>query len=335
MRQRAILLVLLILAAHGLAQAQTSTAVLQSQTYRLTDKSLYQNGCFGPCLCPVQIVGPIAGTFQLTPGAPDPLFRNFNVTNVNWLVSLNGTDLRITGSGTYRVGGEFALTNQLQLDLKVGDADVQRFDSGLVAGGSEFPAINLTISINGMVCHDTAITVAAVPVLPTEIRPYSLLKSLYEQGCFGPCLCAVSGVPVFGRFGLVKLAESTGIVTFGVVDVNWRLLRSPSSTAIDAIPISGFGIYQVTSPPGKQRMLLDLILDGKPQRFDSGLVSGGSGLWQIDIMLAANGFACFDQVFDLHARQSKPPVTLQSTPTERPRRGREHGRNIPSPLPPQ
>jgi hypothetical protein len=336
MRQKAILLAVLMVAAHGLALAQTSTDVVQSQTYRLTDKSLYQNGCFGPCLCPVLISSAMVGTFKLTPAAPDPLFKVYNVTDVNWLARVNGADVRITGSGTYRIGGEFALTNELQLNLKVGDADVQKFDSGLVVGGSDFPAINLTISINGMVCFDTAITVAAVPVLSTEIQPYSLFQSLYEQGCFGPCLCAVSGLPVYGKFGLVKLGEDSGIVTFGVVDVNWRVLRSPSAITIDAFPVTGFGLYQITSPPGKQRMLLDLTLDGKgPQRFDSGLVPGGDGLMRIDIMLAANGFACFDQVFNLHARPARPAVTLQSTTPERSRRGRDRRGGAISPLPPQ
>ena len=336
MRHRAILLVVLMVAAHGLAQAQSSTAVPQSQIYRLTDKSLYQDGCFGPCLCPMLVSSPVTGTFRLSLASSDSLFTYYAVTDVNWIVPLSGSEIRVTGSGTYKRGGEFALTEELQLNLQVDGNPVQKFDSGLVAGGSEFPAINLTISMNGMVCRDTAITVAAVPVLPTEIQPYSLFQSLYEQGCFGPCLCAVTGLPVYGRFGLVKLSESAGVVTFGVVDVNWHVLRSPSSTSVDAFPVSGFGVYEVTSPAGKQRMLLDLTLDGKPpQRFDSGLVAGGGSFWRIDVMLAANGFACFDQVFNLHARRIRPPATLQSIQPERPQRGRGHGGGVLTPLPPQ
>lgn len=331
MRRRAILfVVLMILAAHGLALAQT--AVPQTRFYRLTDASLYQDGCFPPCLCPLLVSKAITGTFRLAFASQDPLFTNYTVDQVNWIVPLSGGEVRITGSGTYRVGGEFALTEELRLDLKVGDRAVQTYDSGLVPGGSEFPAIDLTIARNGMVCQDTAITVAAVPIPSTDIVPFRLARSDYEVGCFGPCECAVTAQPVGGRLGLVKLAASDGLVTFGVLNVDWKV-QATASSGSSSFPVTGYGLYQVTSPPGSQRMLLDLSLDGKdPQPFDSGRVPGGGDPFRLDIRLAANGFACFDRVFGVHALRSRPVVTLQG---EGPRRGHRRVKGATDPLPPQ
>lgn len=69
----------------------------------------------------------------------------------------------ITGSGTYRVGGEVALVQQLSLDLRIGRGPVTHFDSGLVGGASSFPGIDLEISMNGGTCLDTVIDLHAKP----------------------------------------------------------------------------------------------------------------------------------------------------------------------------
>ncbi len=332
MKYRAILLVLLLGLAPGLVRGQTVTDLPPSQIYRLTDKSLYQDGCFPPCLCPIMVSSAITGTFRLSRASQDPLFTYYAVGDVNLIVPLGGGEIRITGTGTYKIGGEFALVHQLQLELKVGDRDIQKYDSGLVVGGGDFPAINLTVAMNGMICRDTAITFAAVPVPSNQILPYSIAGSSYEQGCFGPCDCAISTAPAFGKLGLVRLSDAGGIVTFGVVDASWRVLRSASSAA-GGFLVNGFGIYQVSSPPKTQRMLLDLTLDGRAsQKFDSGVVPGGGNPFRIDIALAANGFACFDQVFDLHARRIRPPATMQAEPSKK---GRRHGDKGPSFADPQ
>jgi len=57
--------------------------------------------------------------------------------------------------------GEFALQQQLSLDLQVGGDKVQHFDSGLVTGPAPFPEIKATISVNGQVCFDTVFEVSA------------------------------------------------------------------------------------------------------------------------------------------------------------------------------
>jgi hypothetical protein len=149
------------------SQSSTNAPVL----YELTGTSTFQRGCFAPCECPVTSELPLVGTFKLLLVSVDPLFKVYSVTDVSWNVAFADATLHISGAGTYRVGGEFALTNQLELDLLVGDQQTQHFDSGLVPGGSGFPSIHIVISANNMTCFDTVMTVDARPrpVQPTPL----------------------------------------------------------------------------------------------------------------------------------------------------------------------
>src|SRR6185503_17896662 len=195
---RAALLLLGVVAGSTPASAQTSTL------YRLNKDSTFQQGCFPPCLCPIMIAMPVKGTFVLTPTGFDGLFNTYAVSDVNWLVSIGGSDTTVTGSGTYKIGGEFALQQQLSLDLQVGGDKVQHFDSGLVAGPAPFPDIKVTISVNGQVCYDTVVEVSASPVPLDQIHPYCLLEgSTFQRGCFDACDCAIVALdPIIGTFAL-------------------------------------------------------------------------------------------------------------------------------------
>jgi hypothetical protein len=133
--------------------------------YSLLPESTLSRGCFGPCLCPVQISEGLVGTFLLTEVTPSPAapFRDFDVSRVHWKAALGSETVAITGAGHYRVGGEVALTQQLVLDLQVDGGPVQHFDSGIVSGGS-FPKIDVQVGVAGAVCFDTVIRVVATPV---------------------------------------------------------------------------------------------------------------------------------------------------------------------------
>jgi hypothetical protein len=145
--------------------AASQSSALHGVPYRLDDDSTFQRGCFAPCACPVMEQGAVKGTFRLTPSSSDPLFQYYTVTNVNWTVQLpNGATLPIQGSGTFKIGGEFAVQEQLSLDLVVGNDPVQHFDSGVVAPRVPFPGLDLTISIHGVYCFDTVIEVRAHPI---------------------------------------------------------------------------------------------------------------------------------------------------------------------------
>jgi hypothetical protein len=219
-------------------------------------------------------------------------------------VTLDGADKRITGSGTYKRGGQVAVQQQMTLDLVVDGTPQQTFDSGLVTGGETFPKINITISVNGMVCFDTVIGVVSSPVPATDLTTYTLNNSTYEEGCLPPCECPIQSWPVGGTFRLVPLPNATTPVRheWAVVNVNWATL---SLTPPSARRFNGFGSYKIVDvgPTSNQRMVLDLkeLNGGTQSRFDSGTVSGGTQFPDIDVDLAMNGFYCNDKVFFLHA----------------------------------
>jgi hypothetical protein len=284
-----VLVLLMLVLAGARAEAQvTARPVL----YRLESGSSFSRGCYPPCLCAIFTTEDIRGTYRLAFDHEDPLFKWYRVENVNWVVTLGGVDTRITGSGTYRVGGEVAVLQQLTLTLKVGDEQPQAFDSGLVPGDSSFPEINIAVSVNGMVCFDTVIDIRSKPVPAADITRYKLSDASCVEGCFAPCQCAIREWPVDGGFALVPLNNATTPTRreFAVVNVKWE---------------TRFGTYQIVDegPTSQQRMVLDLTETGSgtTSRFDSGQVPGGSAFPRIGIDLSVNGFYCFDKAFYLHA----------------------------------
>ena len=142
--------------------------------YALRKDSIYESGCFAPCACPVLIRGPVRGGFRLTFTGSDGLFDHYSVEHVKWTVPQASGNLHVTGSGTYRVGGEFALQHQLSLDLQIDNGPPQHYDSGLVTPPAAFPAIDARISINGEYCHDTVFEVHARPVRDIQVNGTSV-----------------------------------------------------------------------------------------------------------------------------------------------------------------
>ena len=284
-------------AAVGTARAQTDLTRTSAGIYRLDKDSTFQRGCFEPCLCPILAEVQVRGTFNLIPTGFDGLYQNYRITDINWTVSLGDPELRITGSGTYRVGGEFAIRQQLSLELLVGDGPVQKFDSGLVAPGAEFPSLSATISVNKIYCFDTVIVVNASPVPLAEIRPYRLLRdSSFQRGCFGICDCLLGEPqPLLGTFTLVNLRQDPLFSEFAVVDVEWAT-TSGLDPAGTSIPIRGFGIYKHGGEVALvERLSLDLTVDGEPQtHYDSGLVPAGAAFPRIDTSLSINNLICYD-----------------------------------------
>jgi len=298
---RVLALVLVVAAAAAPAGAQSTTS---ATLYRLEAGSSFSRGCYGPCLCPIFTTKDIRGTYALALDHVDPLFTWYRVEKVNWVVALGGVDTRVTGSGTYRVGGEVALQQQMKLTLTIGDEGAQTFDSGLVSGGGSFPEIDIAMSMNGMSCFDTVIDIRSKPVS----TPYALSASTYDEGCFAPCLCAIREWPVAGSAELVPLPNAATPIReeFAVVDVVWATI---STSPPPDRQFTGFGTYQIVrkESTSQHRMVLDLTeaSSGAAYRFDSGVVAGGGEFPRIDIDIAVNGFACFDRTFFLHAAPSQ------------------------------
>ncbi|HEV8701718.1 MAG TPA: hypothetical protein VGV60_10655, partial [Candidatus Polarisedimenticolia bacterium] len=243
------------------------------------------------------------------------LFTNYTVTGINWSVNLGGTETFITGSGTYRIGGEFALQQELTLDLKVGDNKVERFTSGLVTGPAPFPVIAITISINNQYCFDTVFRIHASPVPADQVTPYRLTeKSTFQRGCFEMCDCVIGPLlPIKGNFALVSLASEAPFRQFAVVDVRWLVQRSPLATTSSGTPIRGAGFYTFGGDGASQQRLSLLLSVGReePARYDSGWIAGGDAFPLIDALLSQNGSRCFDTQIDVHA---EPRPTLIRRP---------------------
>jgi hypothetical protein len=145
-------------------------AVESGPVYVLSERATYQSGCFPPCLCPVLEQAPVRGTFRLTFTGFDGLFNTYVVSDVSWAVDIGGSELLISGSGNYKLGGEVALTQRLDLDLVIDGNPVQHFTSGLVPTNTAgLPDINVAVSMNHMSCHDTAIVVDALPAPASSI----------------------------------------------------------------------------------------------------------------------------------------------------------------------
>jgi hypothetical protein len=307
------LLALVVAGAASIPGAAAQTAANAPTLYQLSAASGYEDGCFDPCLCPVHITDGLAGTLRLTLAPPEPGYTVYRVDQVNWLVP--GVDLRVSGSGTYRMSTDATRMQQLTLDLVIDGRPQQHFDSGLVMGGSAFPQIDITVSMNNLICHDTVFHVSAAPMNARPV-PYGLFGSKYLEGCFGPCDCAVVSKPLQGRFGLVKIGGDKLGTDYAVVDLRWLVRQASTLPVSDSYPVTGFGIYRTRAGGGattvmpSQRMTLFLSeAGGAPVRFDSGVVPGGEPgpgggpPRRIDVDLAANGFACTDRVYSLHARR--------------------------------
>ena len=151
------LFVLVLLAAATQGRADSTVP------YALDSKvSILEVGCQGPCACPV-IDFPAKGTFFLVSRGFDGLYQNYDVTDVDWALSTPTSVRRFKGSGHYRVGGEFAVTQEMVLDLVRDDGQLQRFSSGLVPGGGEFPVIDIRMAVHGFMCFDSVFAIRALP----------------------------------------------------------------------------------------------------------------------------------------------------------------------------
>ena len=177
--------------------------------------SQFEWGCFGPCACPVLVQSPVVGSFVLTRSHVDPLFTYYDVTDVRWKIESSTGPVEITGAGTYRLGGEVALTEELTLDLAFGQGPVQHFDSGLKSAGAVFPEIHTSVSLHGESCHDSVVTVDAKPIATASVGGDARRPSLIV----GPNPSAGMAMAVF-------TLPRDAVVDLGVYDLAGRRIRA-------------------------------------------------------------------------------------------------------------
>ena len=194
----------------------SATADTTANPYSLlVPGSGYETGCHGPCECAV-VVQPTYGSFQLRPLGSDPLYTYYAVEH--YIASFNNGPgaVSIVGSGHYKVGGEFALTQQMTLDLQVWGGPVQHFDSGVVPVNTPFPHIRVSCAAHGFACLDTVVSVDAEPVDPVSV-PAPAPRAGIQHTAPNPFERTASIAIVLAGPGPVRVA---------VFDLNGRKVRS-------------------------------------------------------------------------------------------------------------
>ena len=198
-------------------------AATTTQYSLIVPPSSLQVGCFGPCACAVEVT-PTYGSFDLVPAGSDPMFTYYDIQN--YIASFNNGPgaIAITGSGTYKIGGEVAVTQEMTLDLQIQGGPVQHFDSGLVPVSTPFPAIHASCALHGFACHDSVVEVEAKPIETAGVPPPGSMAGIesVRPNPFGGTTSILLGLARGGR------AEVT------VVDLNGRLVRRLASLELAA-----------------------------------------------------------------------------------------------------
>jgi hypothetical protein len=166
-------------------------------------------------MCPVLVEAGLTGTFELRQSKTDPLYTYYDVRDVRWKVPDAVKPITIVGSGTYRRGGEVAITEQLTLDLSFDGGPAQHFDSGLRPPGASFPEIDTRISLHGEFCHDSVLVVDATPDPVTGVGGGPLARSL-----------AATPNPFGASTEITFTLPQEGAVSLGVFDLTGRHVRA-------------------------------------------------------------------------------------------------------------
>ena len=200
----------------GAAPCAAATADTSGTMYTLiVPPSSLEVGCQPPCECP-SVQRPTYGSFELVPAGSDPLYSYYAVER--YIASFNNGPgaVAITGSGHYKIGGEFALVQQLTLDLQIEGRPTEHFDSGLKPVSVPFPRIDVACAVHGFDCYDSVLVVDATPI---GFAAVPLQR---------PRLAGIEAVrpnPFEHTAGVVIDLDHPGAVDLTVVDLGGRRVR--------------------------------------------------------------------------------------------------------------
>ncbi len=171
----------------------------QIQPYTLLSGSTFQRGCYNPCDCLLWPELPMIGTFSLITLEQNSFFTEYAVVDIDWQVLAGSIDesFPITGLGAYHLQAEFAVQHRMGLELVVAGEERTHFDSGMVVGGSEFPTIDIFVSIHGIYCYDTVLHIVAQPETGEVCGGFGGLPCEDGEFCklpVGACCCDQFGV---------------------------------------------------------------------------------------------------------------------------------------------
>jgi hypothetical protein len=171
--------------------AFTGLALATGAPVTYTTNGEYYEGCFGPCLCVANYMGPLEGTFRLQAQKLTGSVDTFHITDVDWQAILWSDptySFPIIGDGTYTYISQFAVQHKLELDLTYGsDNSEKHFQTEPVFPEVFFPDISIVVSIGDMSCYDTSLTVHAKPVFgditgDAVVNVDDLLKVINQWG---------------------------------------------------------------------------------------------------------------------------------------------------------
>jgi hypothetical protein len=115
----------------------------QAVRYRLVEGSTLLDECT-ICGRPPIIV-PIRGSFWLEPNETDPLFSNFIIRRLHFRSSNPVAGYEGSMNGTYRIGGEVALVEQMILQGYINRFEGLKLDSKMVIPQARFPWIEIDV----------------------------------------------------------------------------------------------------------------------------------------------------------------------------------------------
>src|SRR6266540_2103798 len=105
--------------------AQALAATNASSSYTLLHGSYLIDDC-PPCARPT-ILEPMRGTFELRLVEENTLFSRYELTNIEFTAgSVAGRTYKVVGRGTYSVGGEVALIQNMFLEVFIDDGFTNR-----------------------------------------------------------------------------------------------------------------------------------------------------------------------------------------------------------------
>lgn len=141
-------------------------------TYFLRAASSYQQGCWGPCACPLSNHETIRGTFTLNLISVGNVTDFYQVTNVQWNVpTLAGRPFGevLTGSGTFSAGQVGIANHQhMTLDLTLAPAlplwgSMQHFETTVAAGVRTIapPVIDIEVANSTSGCPGIRLRIVA------------------------------------------------------------------------------------------------------------------------------------------------------------------------------
>jgi hypothetical protein len=199
-------------------------------TYTLTSESSLTDEC--PICDRVPIVVPLRGTFQLRLLEDGPLFSSYSIDSVALNGgTTNGPQYRVTGKGTYRIGGEVAQVQELFLEVEIANASFTNLcfmTNSPARAVRGWPMLRVdAIQTNGTITQQYSFEIAAAPL--REIW-FSTGKGFHSQLWNAPTnwvspgdLVASTGRIVkrnselVGKLGFMPVVPDLGLKDFDVL----------------------------------------------------------------------------------------------------------------------